>query len=232
MAATPARKPTRPSLLELTSGIFSLILSLRRAGDLGPEETLRQRITSYFAGFEREARDLGIVHEDVDKARFALVAFLDETVLDADWSQREPWRDRPLQLDLFAERRGGQRFFDELTQLRRLGEAKREVVEVYHQCLNLGFEGQYRISGREQLEQLKADLDRQLGYDPRDRRELKLSPHGKRRDSANALAEDNFPFWQMAAIASGVLIILFVVYLIWIGHATGQALEAIPTPQT
>lgn len=230
MAATPVRKPTRPSLLELTSGIFSLILFLRRAGDLGQEAALRQRITDCFAGFEREAQDHGFVREDVDQARFALVAFLDETILDTNWTQRELWRDRPLQLDLYAERRGGQRFFDELTQVRRQGETKREVVEVYHQCLNLGFEGQYRISGRDQLLQLKNDLDRQLGFDPRDRRELKLSPHGKRRDSAYALAKDNFPFWQLAAIAGSVLFVLFLVFYIWVEHYTGQALDIIPTP--
>ncbi len=224
MAATPEQKRTRPALLELTSELFSLVLYLRRAGDLGPEAALRQRVTTAFASFEREAQDQGLGREDVDKARFALAAFLDETVLDSDWPQREQWRDRPLQLDLYAERRAGQRFFDELTQLRRQGDARREVVEVYHQCLNLGFEGQYRVSGREQLAQLKTDLDHQLGFDPRDHRELKIGPHGKRRDTASALATDEFPFWQLLAAGAGIFVILFLIYYLWLGHQTGQAL--------
>lgn len=232
MAATTEPRATRPSLLELGSGIFSLILCLRRTADLGPEAALRQRVTTCFAGFEREAQDHGLLREDVDKARFALAAFLDETVLDAAWAQGDLWRNRPLQLDLFAERRAGQRFFDELAQLRRQGEAKREVVEVYHQCLNLGFEGQYRVSGRDQLVQLKGDLDRQLGYDQRDRRELKLGPHGKRRDTASTLAADDFPFWRLMAIGGGLLVVLFVVFTVWINHSTGQAVDAIlPTSQ-
>jgi type VI secretion system protein ImpK len=231
MATTPVRKKARPSLLELSSGVFSLIVFLRRAGDLGQEAPLRQRITNYFAEFAREAQDRGCLAEDVDAARFALAAFLDETILDLNWSQQEQWRDRPLQLDLFGERRAGQRFFDELAQLRRQGDAKREVVEVYHQCLNLGFQGQYRVTGQDQLVQLKTDLDRLLGYDPRDRRELKLSPHGKRRDSANALAADTFPFWRVAAIVTGVLIVLFLVFTFWISRNTGQALDVISKPQ-
>jgi len=178
MANNSATKaPQRASLLELTSGVFTLILSLRQASDLGPEDSLRQRITTHLAGLEREALDLGIVREDLDLIRFALVAFIDETILSSDWNQREVWCDRPLQLDLFAERRAGGRFFDELSHLRRQGEVKRELVEVYHQCLNLGFEGQYQVSGRDQLAVVKSDLERYLGIDARDRRELKLSPH-------------------------------------------------------
>lgn len=227
MSANVAKAQPRPSLLELTSGVFAMILSLRQASDLGQEESLRQRITSYLAGLEREGLDLGVMREDLDKARFALVAFIDETILDTNWSQREVWRDRPLQLDLFAERRAGGRFFDELDHLRRQGEPKREVVEVYHQCLNLGFEGQYRISGRDQLAVVRSDLDRYLGFDARDRRELKLSPHGKRRDTAYALAKDEFPFWRLAAVAGGILVILFVIFLIWINYTSGQAVGSI-----
>lgn len=227
MAANPARKPAPPGLLELTSGLFSLVLSVRRATDLGQESVLRERITSYFAGFEREAQDHGYGREDLDLVRFALAAFVDEVILDSTWSQCEQWRHQPLQLDLFQERRAGQRFFDELDRLRRQGEAKHQVLEVYHQCLNLGFEGQYRVSGRDQLVQLKIDLDHQLGYDPRDRRELKLSPHGKRPDAAYASAEDRFPFWPLFALGCGVLIALYIILYFRLQNETELALSAI-----
>lgn len=227
MAASPARKPVPPELLELTSGLFSLVLSLRRAADLGQESVLRERITSYFAGFEREAQDHGYLREDVDLVRFALAAFVDEVILDSTWNQSEQWRHQPLQLDLFKERRAGQRFFDELNQLRRQGEAKHQVVAVYHQCLNLGFEGQYRVSGRDQLVQLKIDLDHQLGYDARDRRELKLSPHGKRPDAAYALDKDRFPFWPLFALGCGALITLYIILYFRLQNETELALSAI-----
>jgi len=227
MARRPNSEVKRPSLLEMTSNTFAMILFLRHAGDFGPEESLRQRITHQLAELEREALDQGIIREDLDRARFALVAFIDETILDSNWSQREIWRDRPLQLDMFAERRAGGRFFDELDHLRRQGEAKREVVEVYHQCLNLGFEGQYRISGRDQLKSVKSDIDRYLGFDPRDRRELKLSPHGKRRDTAYVLAKDHFPFWRWIAVFGSVFIVLLVAFLILIDDTVDQAVATI-----
>lgn len=227
MAATSTRQPVRPGLLELTSGLFSLVLSLRRATDLGQETVLRERITSYFAGFEREAQDHGYIREDVDLVRFALAAFVDETILDTAWDQRDQWRNRPLQLCLFETVHAGQRFFDELNQLRRQGEAKRQVLAVYHQCLNLGFEGQYRVSGREQLVQLKIDLDHQLGYDARDRRELKLSPHGKRPDTAYAASEGRFPFWPIFIACCLSLIVFYVVLHNHLGDQTEKALSAI-----
>ena len=230
MTATASPRGTRLHLLELTSGMFTMILALRRSRDLGQEEALRQRVTARFANLEREGFEAGFTREDMDKVRFALVAFLDETILDSDWAHREYWRDRPLQLDLFGERRAGSRFFEELQDMRGRGEARREVVEVYGQCLALGFEGQFRVSGLDRLTGLKADLARELGINPLDRRELKLSPHGKRRDSAAALDEDTFPFWRLTGAVTSVILILFLIYYVWVNHDAGQALQSLPAP--
>ncbi len=227
MAQNRAATRSRPSLLELSQGVFSLILSLRGGSNFGEAEPLRQRITGFLNGIESEGFAAGVVKEDLDAVRFALVAFLDETILKSQWLHREEWRDRPLQLDLFGERLGGTRFFNELDVLRRQGDARREVLEVYHLCLTLGFEGQYQVSGQDRLQTLIADLRNQLGYDPRDRRELKLSPHGKRRDSPVAEAGDDFPFWRIAGIAAGVLVVLFVIFVLILNHHTGQAVDTL-----
>jgi type VI secretion system protein ImpK len=213
--------------MDLASELFVLVLSLRNTPDPGLEPSLRLRATTLFADFEREALGHGYGREDVDQVRFALVAFLDETILASNWSQRELWRERPLQLDLFAERRGGQLFFEKLQEQRRRGEAARAVLEIYPQCLNLGFVGQFGLGGVDQLKALKADLGRQLGYDPLEKRELRLSPHGKRPDTAFAPATDRFPFWPLLAIGFGVLAILYVVYTLWLNGAAKQAVNSI-----
>ena len=223
----PAGNDSR-SLLDLTKGIFSLILSLRRESDYGEAENLRRKINDFLAGMETAGREAGFIRDDLEAAKFALVVFLDETVLASQWAGREAWRDQPLQLSLFGERGGGTRFFTELEKLRRQGDLKRDVLEVYHMCLTLGFQGQYRVSGKSQLEAVIADLRNQLGHDPRDRRELKISPHGKPRDRSVARAEDTFPFWKIAGIGVAVVLVLFLVFFFLAGYNTGQAISAMP----
>ncbi len=216
------------SLLDLTSGIFSLILSLRKNSDFGNSEHLRQQINNFLAGMEKAGVDAGFTRADLDSAKFALVVFLDETILNSQWSDRDSWQNKPLQLSLFGERGGGSRFFSQLEELRAAGNQKREVLEVYHLCLTLGFSGQYRISGKSQLEALIADLRNQLGYNPRDIRELKISPHGKPRDRSVALAEDAFPFWKFTALGFGILLVLFAIFFFTASYHTGQVIEAMP----
>jgi type VI secretion system protein ImpK len=216
-----------PNMVDLTTGMFSLIISLRDGRDFGEVDHLRQQVNNFLAGLDRAGAEAGYIRDDMEAAKFALVVFLDETILNSHWDKREIWRDNPLQLSLFGERGGGSRFFKELEKLRQQGEAKREVLEVYHICLTLGFEGQYRVSGMTHLKAILADLRNQLGYDPRDKRELKLSPHGKPRDRSVALVQDTFPFWKIAGISIGVLVVLFIVFYFIAGYSTRQAIDAI-----
>ena len=217
------------SMLDLTTGMFSLILSLREGGEFGNADHLRQQINNFLAGMEKSGVEAGFTRADIDAAKFALVVFLDETILGSQWSELETWRDNPLQLSLFGERGGGSRFFTELEKLRAMGNQKRDVMEVYHLCLALGFHGQYRISGKAQLNALIADLRSQLGYDPRDNRELKISPHGKPRDRSVAVVKDTFPFWKFAVLGIGILVLLFIIFFFTAGYQTGQVIDAMPT---
>jgi type VI secretion system protein ImpK len=215
------------SLQDLSTGLFSLILSLRSSSDYGPEEALRQKIINYLTSIEREGLAAGIPRPEVEAVKFPLVAFIDETIINSDWEHRQSWRDRPLQLELFGERMAGTRFFEQLAEVRRAGEARREVLEIYHLCLTLGFQGQYRISDRQHLDKLLADVRRELGYSTRRTREIRLAPHGKRRDAPVARQPTGFPFWRVLGLAAGAVAVLFVVFWFWINRAAEQALKAL-----
>ena len=227
----PATNQSR-NMVDLTTGIFSLIISLRDGQDFGEVDHLRQQVNNFLAGLDRAGAEAGFIRDDMEAVKFAMIVFLDETILNSRWDKREIWRDNPLQLTLFGERGGGSRFFKDLEKLRQQGDLKREVLEIYHLCLTLGFQGQYRVSGQAQLQAIIADLRNQLGYDPRDRRELKISPHGKPRDRSVAAAGDSFPFWKITGITLGVLVILFLIFFFVAGYSTGQAIESIPIPSS
>ena len=44
-------------------------------------------------------------------------------------------------------RQAGERFFERLDKVRRAGEGKAELLEIYYLCMALGFEGKYKIAG-------------------------------------------------------------------------------------
>lgn len=121
---------------------------------------LRNHLQTQLDAFSRDPRTAQAPPEEVEEARFALVAWADETILLSDWSEREEWLREPLQLRLFGTNRAGDEFFDHLAALRPEQNLAREV---YFLCLSLGFEGRYSGQDaqrteliRQQFEQLRA----------------------------------------------------------------------------
>jgi len=77
---------------------------------------------------------------DLDAARFALVAWLDEIVNVSGWAGGAEWEREPLQVALYGTRRAGVEFYERLDKLRPENAA---ALEVYFHCLALGFQGDY-----------------------------------------------------------------------------------------
>jgi len=106
--------------------------------------TLRSHLLSLLDAFPRSPEASACPPEEVEEARFALVAFADETVQRSSWAWAEDWKKDPLQRQLFQTNRAGNEFFDHLNSLRP---DQNDAREVYYLCLALGFEGQF--AGRE-----------------------------------------------------------------------------------
>lgn len=219
-AATPAI-----ALHDLAAGLFSLILSLRGSNAYGTEDQLRASLRGYLQKMEQDGLAAGLSKDDVAKAIHALVAFIDETILKSSWEHCERWRVRPLQLELNGTRLAGSEFFEYLKQTRRGGPAKRDLLEIYHLCLTLGFEGEYAIRGREQLRPLIEDLRRELGLPEQLYKEIRLSRNGHRRDSPAFGARDTFPFRQICTYAAGGLLLLWIVLAFTLRGTASNALD-------
>jgi type IV/VI secretion system ImpK/VasF family protein len=221
-----ARDPAvRPSLQDLAGGVLSLVVTLRSTGAYGEEPDLRNRLHRYLDALEQQGLQYGYTQGDLREVRFPLVAFIDEVILLSDWEHRERWRDRPLQLDLFGERTAGQRFFTRLTELRQAGETRRDILEIYHLCLTLGFAGSYRVSGLDRLQQEIDALRRDLGYLPLDTREVRLSPGGLPDGAGRGPVSDMGAsrFWTRWGVAAAAVVVLYLGYWFWVNAAAGGA---------
>jgi type VI secretion system protein ImpK len=101
---------------------------------------------------DQEARAAGYPGQYAKLAMFAVIAFIDESVLGSGQPTFADWPRQPLQEEVFGEHMGGEVFFDNLRRLMGSQDSEElaDVLEVYLLCLLLGFQGRYsRESGGE-----------------------------------------------------------------------------------
>ncbi len=76
-------------------------------------------------------------------AKFAVVAFIDESFLSSSWEHKKQWKGELLQLQAFQTVKAGKEFFNRLNSLSPVNPAERDIREVFYYCLILGFRGKY-----------------------------------------------------------------------------------------
>jgi len=200
------------NLPELSTEILLAVMRLRTSSDIGDFDTFHASIQKLFQSFEKRCKDRGIDVDDVSTAKYALAAFLDETVLNSRWPYKDRWADNPLQLDYFGTYLAGEIFYDKVEDLRARAESKADLLEVYYMCLLLGFRGKYGVSGQEKLrsliENIAAELNRVKPAVSRD-----LSPHWKIPDGPQVQQSDKLPRWAVLTcwIVLAVAVLLYFV---------------------
>lgn len=99
---------------------------------------LRTHLSSLLDTFENAAPARALEAAELDAARFALVAWIDETILLTNWPGQGDWIQDLLQTRLFATNKAGDEFFQRLESLPPNFNHAREV---FFLCLVMGFEG-------------------------------------------------------------------------------------------
>ncbi len=134
------------SLALLYQNILTSIVRIQSGKQpLTEMDVFRKRVKAAIAEAQREAGLAGYGSADVKDAEFAVVAFLDETILSSRQPAAEEWRRRPLNTELFGQAIAGDVFFDRLLEIERRPDSSKmaDVLEVYLLCLLLGFEGRF-----------------------------------------------------------------------------------------
>jgi type VI secretion system protein ImpK len=91
--------------------------------------------------------------EETQLATFAVVAFLDESILNSNIPIFADWPRMPLQEELFGGHTAGEIFFQCIDRLLARSDSPHlaDVLEVFALCLLLGYRGRYSLSGQEDL---------------------------------------------------------------------------------
>ena len=178
-------------------------------------ESFRAQFKQLLRAADDEARAAGYAEADVRLALFAVVVFLDESIMSAPQPMFAQWPRRPLQEEIFGGSVGGEVFFQYLQQLlgRQESEPLADVLEVYQLCLLLGYRGRY--GGREDEAQMLASrlgdkIDRVRGG------AAPLAPSW--RPTQQPLTSGRDPWVRRLIIGGlavlGLTLVLFIVYAI------------------
>lgn len=207
-SATTAPKLDRLALLY--EGILTATVRVQTSRQqVQDPDGFRSRMKQALREIASTAARKGYSAEDVQEANFAVVAFLDETVLTVDPSAGE-WAKKSLGEELFAQRSAGEVFFKRLETLRanRDSLALAEVLEVYYLCLLLGYEGKFAGGAKAELQLLMTNLrdriERIFGRNP------EFSPDGALPDEPVGVAPAADPLDRQAKLFALAALILAV----------------------
>lgn len=116
-------------------------------------ESFRAHIRSALKKAEQTGLAKGYNAQDVRMASFAIVALLDESILNSRNPAFADWARKPLQEELFGGHVAGEIFFQGLDRLLAGKDSTdlADLLEVYSLCLLLGYRGRYGIGGPEAL---------------------------------------------------------------------------------
>lgn len=237
MVQTPSGVPSgtgagerRPENLALIFQELITVVERMRSGRQNvPDATsFRTHVREALKAADAEGRRRGYNSEDIQLAIFAVVAFLDETILNMRQPAFADWPRQPMQEELFGHHIAGEVFFQNLQALlgRNDSQDLADLLEVYQTCMLLGFAGRYSIGGRAELraiiEAVAAKIRRIRQTGP------ELSPRWK-------LPGETFVFKSKDGVLKGLMIgsgvlvtlaiVLFVVYKITLGGVVSNLEE-------
>lgn len=199
----------KPTLKDLVQDFISMALIVRRGRQVTSVQAFEGSVERFFTNLERDARAANYSVEQVKDTQYALCAFLDESVLrSGDNELRRHFELQPLQFRYFGVHLAGEGFFEKVDALRADVKQNIDVLEVYHLCLALGFEGKFSLGQKDQLRYLANTLGQDIA---RYRKAPKaLSPDWALPDQVSQMLRHEVPLWVYLTLIALVCIAVYL----------------------
>src|SRR5262249_1363259 len=198
-------------LVAAANPLLNIIPQLRASAQHPNPSGLRDRLAQGVREFEAHARAAGVPMEKIIAARYALCTLIDETAASTPWGASGAWAQHGLLALFHGETEGGEKFFQVLARLAENPQANVDVLELMYVCLQLGFEGRYRIvdGGQRQPEEIRgrvlAIVRKERGEYERD-----LSPNWRGVPAVAQARLGWVPLWVVVAVAALLLVVIYV----------------------
>lgn len=196
--------------------LLTLLNQIRTTMQHSDVPNLHRKLVEEIRVFEQNVRVKGVNNENVLLARYLLCTALDEAVLNTPWGSTSGWSQRSLLGIFHQESSGGEKAFVILSKLLENPMAYIEVLELYHLCISLGFQGRYRMMprGQEQLEHVRDGLIRTITQF----RQTTSKPLSKLQHASlntGGYFKNYIPMWVFASVVLAGIFISFAGFRYW-----------------
>jgi type VI secretion system protein ImpK len=222
-SATPKRQENLALIFQEILTAIERLRSHRQA--VSDAENFRAQMREAIRAAEAEGRKRGYAPEDVRLALFAVVALLDESILNLRNPLFAHWPRKPMQEELFGGFTAGEIFYENIDRLLQGPDSDvlADVLEVYELCILLGYGGRHSLSGRGELRSIRESIEEKIR---RIRGPLgALAPAGRPVASEVAVRRED-PWvrrWMWTAVASFVIMLaLWIGFKVSLGSGAGQ----------
>jgi len=223
---TPSAVVRSENLALLLQEVFTAIVRLRSNRQaVSDANSFRIHMREALKSADQEARKRGYSGDAVQLATFAVVAFLDESILNSRNPLFADWPRKPLQEELFGTHMAGEVFFQNLQKL--LGHTDSpdlaDLLEVYYLCVLLGFGGRYSMGNKGDLRSILdavGDKIRRIHN-----RSTELSPAWRLpQEAARSMTGD--PWLRKLMFGAigllGLVLVLFVIFKFSLGSGVSD----------
>lgn len=194
-------------------------------------QPLRSALNEALVKFELRCQQQGMLKALVKSAKYVLCAFIDETILNADWAKDSQWSRHSLLSHFFNETWGGETVFkmrqfcvENLTDYIQL-------LEMIYVFLCLGFRGKYAIQqeGEIQLERIKRETYQIIREFRGDIENAPLSPSWQSDYTGQKSLKHYQSVWIALGLSLAVLVVTYAGLSYFLNKSSGPVAEQIMT---
>ncbi len=200
--------PRVNSLAQCFQETLTAILRVRfNRQQVQESESFRTHMRRSLQSAMQDARALGYSSETVQMGVFAVVAYMDESVLNLQSPVFAEWARRPLQEELFGGHLAGEAFFRNLRALLAQQDSPEnaDALEIHCLCMQVGYRGRYALGDTGELHQLQRQAIAKI---QRVRGPAHLTPIVARPEVRAVATKD--PWTRALLISAGALVVLVV----------------------
>lgn len=214
--------------------VITVVLRMRYGSQRVPDAAaFRVNIRKMIAASVQQVRSLGYSDATSHMALYAIIGFLDESVLNSQDPAFADWSRRPLQEEMFGGHFAGETFFRQIADLFSAPESTEvaDALELHAICLLLGYRGKYAFGDTGEIHTILSRIRDKI---VRIRGPLAISRLSEIPELKIAAKRDRWLTSLYIAAAALVLItiVLFTVYNLALGSGLGSVRSAallIPT---
>jgi type VI secretion system protein ImpK len=205
----------------LHEGFYALFL-IKNGSLPADAQALAKCMVSFLDDVDVKAKAQGIPLADLQTAKYAFCATVDEVALGLPEHQRNMWEQKTLQQRVCGNHHAGEHFYENLEDMRTRGRPHLQTLEVFQMCLLLGFKGKYALDGDDRISFLCARLGDEIARMRGTTRGF--APHALPPDQIAIKLSSGTPAWVLGAVFALAGLGAFVGFRTFLRHDTEQIL--------